>query len=196
MGIKGYREGSRQAERRTPGASGAGGEFTAYTDWHSSLYRTAMADLRRRGDPRYRCHISGDLLESPVRRWSLVATYITFGLSVCLFYDLNFVYVFLAATNIILFATRLVRYWQLDRSSWVVWFAVVNLAKASAFYLAATLILKPDLAPLLRPYLRYTWMAVFILITIAAGDKIFDTATRIRERRELFEHKAAMKEEL
>lgn len=196
MGTEGYRQGIRYAQGRLPDTTKSGNEFPAHADWPSSLYRTAMADIRRSTHPGFRAHRCGDLLESKIKRSALVGAYIAFGLAICLLYDINFVYIFLASTNVILFITRLVRAKWLDKSGWVIWLAAVNLAKAGAFYLAGALILNPGLAAFMRPYLRYTWLVVFILITIAAGDKIFDTAIEMRKRRELFEYKAATKEDL
>lgn len=196
MGIKGYREGIRYAQGRLPDTTKSGNEFPAHADWPSSLYRTAMADIRRSTHPGFRAHRCGDLLESKIKRCAIIGAYVAVGLAVCLLYDINFVYIFLATSNVILFGTRLVRAKWLDKSGWVVWFSIVNLAKSAAFFLAGALILNPSLAQTMRPYLRYTWLLVFVLISIVAGDKAFGTAADVRKQRELFEYKAARKEEL
>lgn len=130
---------------------------------------------------------TGGLLEYPAAA-IFTAIYVLAGLAVCLFYNANFVYIFLVITNLILAFTRILIYWQLRRNPWIMWFIATNIGKATAFFLAYMVIFKPELAAEIRPWLRLVWLAVFVFISIGAGDKAAELAHFLCVKREIYKH--------
>ena len=129
----------------------------------------------------------GGLLEhSPAA--ILTAIYVIVGLAVCALYNLNFVYIFLVISNLILAFVRLLIFWQLRRNPWIMWFIATNIGKAVAFFLAFMIIFKPELAIEIRPWLRLVWLTVFVFISIGAGDKAAELAHFLRMKREIYRH--------
>jgi hypothetical protein len=129
----------------------------------------------------------GGLLEhSPAA--IITAIYVIIGLAVCVFYNLNFVYIFLVISNLILAFVRLLIFWQLRRNPWIMWFVATNIGKATAFFLAFMVIFKPELAAEIRPWLRLVWLTVFVFISIGAGDKAAELAHFLHMKREIYKH--------
>ena len=128
----------------------------------------------------------GGLLEHKTAT-AITCIYITVALAVCLFYNINFVYVFLVITNLVLAFVHALTMWQMPRNPWMGWFIATNLAKSLAFFLAFMVIFRPDVANDLRLWLRYTWMIVFVLITIGASDKATKVAHYLHAKREIYE---------
>ena len=129
----------------------------------------------------------GGLLEPSLVHWLPVTVYVTVGLAVCLLYNVNFVYIFLTTTNVILVAAQVVAYWQLPRSPWLIWFIATNMGKALGFFLAGMLVLNPESAAVWRLPLRITWLVVFVLITIGTNDRVYQLARSLRIKRDLFD---------
>lgn len=118
----------------------------------------------------------------------LTASYVIIGLAVCVFYNINFVYIFLVISNLVLAFVRLLIFWQLRRNPWLMWFVATNIGKATAFFLAYMVIFKPELAAEIRPWLRLVWLTVFVFISIGAGDKAAELAHFLRMKREIYKH--------
>lgn len=129
----------------------------------------------------------GGLLEYPAAA-VITAIYILTGLAVCVFYNLNFVYIFLVISNLILAFVRLLIFWQLRRNAWILWFIATNIGKATAFFLAFMIIFKPELATEIRPWLRLVWLAVFVFISIGAGDKASELTHYLHVKRKIYKH--------
>lgn len=136
-------------------------------------------------DPNHHPAGLGGLLEYQTAT-VIICLYILTGLAVCIFYNINFVYIFLVITNIILAFVRIITFWQLRRNPWLIWFIATNIGKATAFFLAFMVIFKPDLAAEIRPWLRLVWLAVFVFISIGAGDKASELAHFLCVKRKIY----------
>lgn len=112
--------------------------------------------------------------------------YILVAFAVCLFYNINFVYVFLVVTNVVLAFVRILIFWQLRRDSWLIWFSATNIAKAVAFFLAFVVIFRPEIANQVRFWLRIAWLTAFVFVTIGAGNKAAELAHYLHAKRDFY----------
>lgn len=187
MAFSDARTKNRQYEPRLPDVP----QFVAHWLYQASDERPAESGANLRDDcgidPTHHHHPGlGRLLEYPSAA-VITFVYILMALSVCLFYNINFVYVFLVVTNVILAFVRLLIFWQLRRDSWLIWFSATNIGKATAFFLAYMVIFKPELAAEIRPWLRLVWLAVFVFISIGAGDKASELAHFLCVKRNFYD---------
>ena len=166
-------------------------QFVAHWLYSSTEQRSAEASAVVRDDRRghhsgHHHRQSSGLLEYPSAA-IVTLIYILIAFAVCLFYNINFIYVFLVVTNVILAFVRLLIFWQLRRDSWLIWFSATNIAKAVAFFLAFTVIFRPELAGQMRIWLRIAWLAAFVFVTIGAGDKTAELAHYLHVNRDFFD---------
>ena len=131
-------------------------------------------------------HRSSGPLEYPTAA-IVTLIYILIAFAVCLFYNINFVYVFLVVTNVILAFVRLLIFWQLRRDSWLIWFSATNIAKAVAFFLAFMVIFRPEIADQVRLWLRVAWLTAFVFVTIGAGDMAAEFAHYLHVKRDFYD---------
>lgn len=117
----------------------------------------------------------------------ITLVYILIAFAVCFFYNINFVYVFLVVTNVILAFVRLLIFWQLRRDSWLIWFSATNIAKAVAFFLAFMVIFRPEIASQVRFWLRIAWLTAFVFVTIGAADKAAELAHYLHVKRDFYD---------
>lgn len=188
MAFSDARTKNRQYEPRLPDVP----QFVAHWLYQASDERPAESGANLRDDcgidPTHHHHPGlGRLLEYPSAA-VITFVYTLMALSVCLFYNINFVYVFLVVTNVILAFVRLLIFWQLRRDSWLIWFSATNIAKAVAFFLAFTIIFRPEIADQMRLWLRVAWLTAFVLVTIGAGDKAAELAHYLHVKREIYKH--------
>lgn len=188
MALSDARAETRQSEPRVPDVP----QFVAHWLRPPAEQRAAESDValcHGGGAARPHHHPGGlgGLLEYPAAA-VITAIYILTGLAVCLFYNINFVYVFLVITNLVLAFVRLLIFWQLRRNPWIIWFIATNIGKATAFFLAFMIIFKPELAAEMRPWLRLVWLTVFVFISIGAGDKAAELAYFLHMKREIYKH--------
>lgn len=177
----------RKFKQRVPSVSQLNdGRFSAPAEQRTAESDGALRNDRIAAAPYHSALGFGGLLEHPTAS-AITCVYITVALAVCLFYNVNFVYVFLVITNLVLAFVRFLTMWQMPRNPWMGWFIATNLAKSLAFFLAFMVVFRPDVADDLRLWLRYTWMVVFVLITVGASDKATEVAHYLRAKREIYE---------
>lgn len=165
-------------------------QFVAHWLYSATEQRTAepsaaVCDDRRGRHPGYHHRQSSGLLEYPSAAIITLA-YILIAFVVCFFYNINFVYVFLVVTNVVLAFVRLLIFWQLRRDSWLIWFSATNIVKAVAFFLAFTVIFRPELADQVRIWLRIAWLVAFVFVTIGTGDKAAELAHYLHVKRDVY----------
>lgn len=101
------------------------------------------------------------------------------------------VYTVTAVAMLTMCATRLVRWWQIQRDSSVLVLAVVNLFQAVALIMGA-LIAAPhpvyDLRPILTPYARLAWAAALPFFLVAVHTEMWWVLNVIFRRQATEQH--------
>lgn len=187
MAFGNVRAENRPDERRFPDLSQfPDGWIRPVAEQRAAQSDHALRDDRSTAHPHHHPGGTGGLLEYPAAA-IFTAIYVLTGLAVCLFYNANFVYIFLVISNLILAFTRAIIFWQLRRNPWIMWFVATNIGKATAFFLAYMVIFKPELAAEIRPWLRLVWLAVFVFISIGAGGQASELAHFLHVKRNFYD---------